>query len=499
MALLTGRNQHQCSMATVVDTSTGFPGDTGVRPTAVRRSARSLHRWGYVTVLLRQVSRGAPPYEVSVSGPFDRWPAHSGFDKFYGYLAGEQSSLNPNLIDGVTHIGTPSDPEYHFNIDMTDQAIAWVQATRSLTPDRPFLMYYSSQRRAPAAHPAEGLVGEGPVQGRVRRGLGCDARADPRAPERDGHRPARHQAGRQPRLHPALGQPLRGREDRLRPADGGLRHPGRERRPRGRPPGRRDRRARRTRQHAVHLHRRRQRRLLDRRHQRCVRRVGPAERRARRHPLPAQPARRVRRPELLPQLLRRLGAGRVDPGDVVHPDGPRAAATWPALSCTGPRASRPRARSAASTTSVIDVVPTILEAVGVPEPEDRQRRRADPDRRGQHGYTFDDAQRHRRHTTQYNEASGNRSIYHDGWLAAVVHRAPWEPAPARRRLRRGPVGAVQHGRGLRPGQRPRRPVPREARGDEGSSSPPKRSRTTCSRSTTAPSNDSTRSSPAGPT
>ena len=36
-----------------------------------------------------------------MSGPFDRWPARSGWDKFYGYLAGEQSSLNPNLIDGV--------------------------------------------------------------------------------------------------------------------------------------------------------------------------------------------------------------------------------------------------------------------------------------------------------------------------------------------------------------------------------------------------------------
>ena len=44
---------------------------------------------------------------MSVRGPFDRWPARSGFDKFYGYLAGEQSLLRPNLIDGVTHIGMP--------------------------------------------------------------------------------------------------------------------------------------------------------------------------------------------------------------------------------------------------------------------------------------------------------------------------------------------------------------------------------------------------------
>ena len=59
MSLLTGRNQHQCSAATVVDTSTGFPGDTGVRPDSCATVGEILRRWGYVTALLRQVPRGA--------------------------------------------------------------------------------------------------------------------------------------------------------------------------------------------------------------------------------------------------------------------------------------------------------------------------------------------------------------------------------------------------------------------------------------------------------
>ena len=63
--------------------------------------------------------------------------------------------MNPNLIDGVTHIGTPSDPEYHFNIDMTDQAINSVRATHSLTPDLPFLNILLLQRRPPPTHPAK--------------------------------------------------------------------------------------------------------------------------------------------------------------------------------------------------------------------------------------------------------------------------------------------------------------------------------------------------------
>ena len=44
-------------------------------------------------------------------------------------------------------------------------------------------------------------------------------------------------------------------------------------------------------------------------------------------------------------------------------------------------------------------------------------------------YTFDDAKAKDRHTTQYFEIFGNRAIYHDGWLAGTVHRAPWEPNP----------------------------------------------------------------------
>jgi arylsulfatase len=41
-------------------------------------------------------------------------------------------------------------------------------------------------------------------------------------------------------------------------------------------------------------------------------------------------------------------------------------------------------------------------------------------------YTFADSKAPSRHTTQYFEIFGNRSIYHDGWFAGTVHRAAWE-------------------------------------------------------------------------
>jgi arylsulfatase len=41
-------------------------------------------------------------------------------------------------------------------------------------------------------------------------------------------------------------------------------------------------------------------------------------------------------------------------------------------------------------------------------------------------YSFEDAKARERHSTQYFEIAGNRAIYHDGWLARTIHRAPWE-------------------------------------------------------------------------
>jgi arylsulfatase len=46
-------------------------------------------------------------------------------------------------------------------------------------------------------------------------------------------------------------------------------------------------------------------------------------------------------------------------------------------------------------------------------------------------YSFEDAKAKERHTTQYFEIAGNRAIYHEGWLARTIHRAPWEPKPRR--------------------------------------------------------------------
>jgi len=82
-------------------------------------------------------------WEVSPSGPTDRWPTRSGFDKFYGFMGGETNQWAPAVYDGMIRVELPEDPNYHFMTDMTNQAIKWVRSVKSLTPDKPFFIYFA--------------------------------------------------------------------------------------------------------------------------------------------------------------------------------------------------------------------------------------------------------------------------------------------------------------------------------------------------------------------
>jgi len=80
---------------------------------------------------------------------------------------------------------------------------------------------------------------------------------------------------------------------------------------------------------------------------------------------------------------------------------------------------------------VIDIAPTILEAAGLPEPKIINGVEQRPMDGKSLVYSFNDAGAAETHTTQYFEISGNRAIYHEGWYARTIHRAPWEREPRR--------------------------------------------------------------------
>jgi arylsulfatase A-like enzyme len=157
-ALLTGHNHHANNAGAIMELATAFPGNTGVRPRSITPLAEILRQNGYSTAAFGKYHE-TPPWEVSVSGPYDRWPTGSGFDKFYGFIGGETNQWAPAIYDGVTRVEHRQSPDYHFTVDMTDQALNWVSAQKALTPGKPFYMYFATgATHAPHHAPKEWIA-----------------------------------------------------------------------------------------------------------------------------------------------------------------------------------------------------------------------------------------------------------------------------------------------------------------------------------------------------
>ena len=143
VALLTGYNHHSNNAGSIMETATAFPGNNGIRPQSITPMAEVLRQNGFSTAAFGKYHE-TPPWEISLAGPFDRWPTHSGFEKFYGFIGGETNQWAPLVYDGTTQVEIPKDPNYHFTTDMTDQAISWVRFEHALKPDKPFFMYFAT-------------------------------------------------------------------------------------------------------------------------------------------------------------------------------------------------------------------------------------------------------------------------------------------------------------------------------------------------------------------
>ncbi len=141
-SLLSGRNHHKVNVGSVMEVATGFVGNQGIRPDNAKYVAETLKLNGYSTAAFGKWHETAT-WEVSVSGPYTRWPTNSGFDKFYGFIGGETNQWDPVIFDGVTKMEKPDDPDYHFSTDMTNEAIDWIKFQQAMTPDKPFMVYYA--------------------------------------------------------------------------------------------------------------------------------------------------------------------------------------------------------------------------------------------------------------------------------------------------------------------------------------------------------------------
>ncbi len=191
-ALLTGRNHHSTGNGVITEAATGYDGYTGIIGKNVGTIAEVLRQYGYATAWFGK-NHNTPDWETSQVGPFDRWPSGLGFDYFYGFMGGDMDQWQPTLYENHELVPRSSDPNYILTPDLVDHAIAWLRRTRSHRGRQAVLPLHVDRRDARAAPGfAASIIAQ--VQGQVRHGLGRVPRADVRAAEEARRRPAEREA-----------------------------------------------------------------------------------------------------------------------------------------------------------------------------------------------------------------------------------------------------------------------------------------------------------------
>ncbi len=143
-ALLTGRNHHAVGMGAIAEMATSAPGYNSIRPNTTAPLAEILKLNGYSTAQFGKCHE-VPVWETSPMGPFRQWPTGSGFEHFYGFIGGETNQYYPAIYRDTVPVEPDRTPEegYHFTEDMTDHAIDWVRQQKALMPDKPFFIYWA--------------------------------------------------------------------------------------------------------------------------------------------------------------------------------------------------------------------------------------------------------------------------------------------------------------------------------------------------------------------
>ena len=140
---LTGRNHHVNRCASITEGSMGFPGAAGRLPAECATIGQVLQDNGYATMWLGK-NHNVPVEDLSPAGSRSEWPLSKGFDRFYGFLGGETNQWYPDLIEDSHAIEPPCTPEegYHLSKDLADQAITMLRDLRSSGPSKPWFMWF---------------------------------------------------------------------------------------------------------------------------------------------------------------------------------------------------------------------------------------------------------------------------------------------------------------------------------------------------------------------
>ena len=155
--LMTGRNATMNGMSCITEASSGYPGSCGVIPPENGTIAEILQNNGYGTFCVGKWHL-TPETESNMAGPKRTWPTGRGFERFYGFLGGETNQWYPELTFDNHFVDQPYKPEqgYHLSKDLVDKSIRFIQDSKQIAPDKPWLMYLSfGANHAPHHSPKE--------------------------------------------------------------------------------------------------------------------------------------------------------------------------------------------------------------------------------------------------------------------------------------------------------------------------------------------------------
>ena len=141
-ALITGRNHHSVGSGVVGEIATGFPGYDSIIPIDKGTIGTILKANGYATSWFGK-DHNTPSYQSSQAGPFEQWPNGMGFEYFYGFVGGDASQWQPNLFRNTTAIYPfLNNPGWNMQTAMADEAIGYIKQLKEIAPGKPWLVYY---------------------------------------------------------------------------------------------------------------------------------------------------------------------------------------------------------------------------------------------------------------------------------------------------------------------------------------------------------------------
>jgi arylsulfatase len=141
--IITGRNHHANATAAINELATGYPGYNGSIPFENGFLSEMLQQHGYSTYMVGKYHLMPSEFE-SAAGPFDRWPLGRGFERFYGFLGGDTSQWYPDLIYDNHAVEPPRTPGegYHLTADLADKAIEFIADAKQVAPHKPFFLHF---------------------------------------------------------------------------------------------------------------------------------------------------------------------------------------------------------------------------------------------------------------------------------------------------------------------------------------------------------------------